>query len=132
MQKNVRSAKNKTFFLFSILVDRPIEKGGFSPTTRPMATLMFKFMLLQAETDVAFVYQPGTTSYSRVLLPEEGSLELTFVVHDTTGTGVVYTSTAVTNPGPALHDAMIEVPLVSCCCLTLFIRDIFDQRILHE
>ena len=70
-------------------------------------------MLLQVGREVAFVNQPRTTSYLQVLLPEEGSLELAFEVHDTTGTGIVYTSTTVTNPGPALHDAMFEVPLVS-------------------
>ena len=74
--------------------------------------IFFNFFL-QTGTDVAFVYQPGSTSYSQVLLPERGSLELTFEVYDTAGTGVVYTSTSVTNPGPALHDAMFEVPLVS-------------------
>ena len=62
---------------------------------------------------MSFVYQPGTISYSQVDLPANGSLELVFEVHDTSSTGIVYISLTLSNPGPALHDAMFEVPLVS-------------------
>ena len=60
-----------------------------------------------------FVNQPGTTSYSQVELPANGSLELVFEVNETSSTGIVYVSLSLSHPGPALHDAMFEVPLVS-------------------
>ena len=61
---------------------------------------------------MSYIYQPGSVSYSRVPLPDHGYLELAYDVHDTVSTGIVYISSTVTNPGPALHDAMFEVPIV--------------------
>ena len=60
-----------------------------------------------------FVYQPGTISYSQVEIPTNGSLELIFNIRGTSSTGIVYVSLTLSNPGPALHDAMFEISLVS-------------------
>ena len=46
-------------------------------------------------------------------LPGNGSLELVFDINNTTSTGIVYVSVTLTNPSPALHDAMFEITDVS-------------------
>ena len=73
--------------------------------------------LLQDNATASAKVQPGDTYYSKVDLPNNGSIELTFVVSE--GGGIVYVSTTISNPSSALNDLAVTLTLVSFNIATL-------------
>ena len=70
-------------------------------------------ILLQNNTEISLVVEGGTTAYSKIPVPSNGSVELRYDVAVTTSTGIVYLSEVIANPNAAFNDAFFYVYVVT-------------------
>ena len=70
-------------------------------------------ILLQNDTEISLVVEGGTTVYSQIPVPSNGSVELRYDVAVTTSTGIVYLSEVIINPNAAFNDGFFYVHVVT-------------------